>query len=82
VLRAHHFPELASDLVPTLPPLDVKDLTHFSQIGGFRERCVGREREREREREDRDEWENVGTEEGRFYRESEWCEGSVEYNNI
>jgi len=29
VLRAHHLPELRSDLVPALPSLDVKNLTHL-----------------------------------------------------
>jgi len=58
VLRTHHLPELASDLVPTLPPLDVKDLSHFQQF-------FSKKREREREREMNGE--DVGTEEGFSY---------------
>ncbi|RDX69889.1 hypothetical protein CR513_50944, partial [Mucuna pruriens] len=35
VLRAHHLPELRSDLVPALPSLDVKNLTHLRDSASF-----------------------------------------------
>uniref|UniRef100_A0A7C8ZPG2 Uncharacterized protein n=1 Tax=Opuntia streptacantha TaxID=393608 RepID=A0A7C8ZPG2_OPUST len=53
MLGAHNFPELGTNLVPTLTPLYVKNFTHFgAKKIQFTEVCVcERERETERERE-------------------------------